>query len=81
MDNDRWASRDDDREPVVYVSHDRGIPSDAQRMGLDRNTEEGALIAMAGSLDSAKPLHRIVAWALLAAFCLPLVITLWHEFL
>jgi hypothetical protein len=71
---------DDALKPVVYVSHTKGIPTDAQRLGLDRNTEEGALIAMAGSLSSAKPLHRIVAWALLAAFSLPLLITLIHEF-
>jgi hypothetical protein len=71
---------DDELKPVVYVSHSKGMPTDAQKLGLDRNTEEGALLAMAGSLSPAKPLHRLVAWALLAAFSLPLVITLLHEF-
>jgi hypothetical protein len=82
MGYDRWEPDDDDdeRPPLVYVSHDRGMPTDAQRLGLDRNTEEGALLAMAGSLNPSKPLHRIVAWTLLAAFSLPLVITLMHEF-
>jgi hypothetical protein len=62
------------------VSHQHGIPADAQRMGLDRNTEEGALVAMAGSLNPAKPSHRLVAWVLLAAFCSPILLTLLHEF-
>ncbi len=31
-----------------------GVPDDARAMGLDRNTEEGAMVAMAGSLNSAK---------------------------
>ena len=48
------------------------IPTDAQRMGLDRNTEEGAhdrdgRIAR----TPARPSHRLVAWVLLAAFALP----------
>ncbi|HSE70047.1 MAG TPA: hypothetical protein VLA97_04750 [Nocardioidaceae bacterium] len=50
-----------------------GIPADARRLGLDRNTEEGAMIAMAGSLEPTKPAHRVVAWVLLAAFVLPLL--------
>lgn len=53
-----------------------GIPLDARRMGFDRNTEEGALIALAGSLDPAKLSHRIVAWLLLAAFAVPLMLGL-----
>jgi hypothetical protein len=80
---DAWRADgddDDERKPVVYVSHTTGIPSDAQQLGLDRNTEEGALIAMAGSLNPAKPLHRAIAWTLLAAFAIPLVVTLMHEF-
>jgi hypothetical protein len=53
-----------------------GIPADARRMGLDRNTEEGALIALAGSLNPGKLSHRIVAWVLLIAFAVPLLLGL-----
>jgi hypothetical protein len=55
-----------------------GIPGDARRMGFDRNTEEGALIALAGSLNPGKPSHRLVAWVLLVAFALPLMLGLTH---
>jgi len=53
-----------------------GIPADARRMGFDRNTEEGALIALAGGLDPAKASHKVVAWVLLVAFALPLLMGL-----
>lgn len=53
-----------------------GITSDARRLGFDRNTEEGALIALAGSLDPGKRSHRIVAWVLLVAFAAPLMLGL-----
>ena len=79
-DADRWGSgADDDLPPLAYTSHASGTPADAQRMGLDRNTEEGALVAMAAALDGAKPFHRLVAWALLAAFSLPLLVTIGRE--
>ena len=55
-----------------------GIPLDARRMGFDRNTEEGALMALAGSLDPRKRSHRVVAWVLLVAFAAPLVLGLTH---
>lgn len=55
-----------------------GIPLDAKRMGFDRNTEEGALIALAGSLNPAKRSHRIVAWVLLVTFAAPLMLGLTH---
>lgn len=48
-----------------------GIPVDARRMGLDRNTQEGALIALAGSLNPAKLSHKIVAWVLLLVVAVP----------
>ena len=60
----------------LAASETRGLPSDARGMGLDRNTEEGALIAFSGSLDSRKPSHRLVAWVLLVSFGLPLVLGL-----
>jgi hypothetical protein len=51
-----------------------GLADDARALGLDRNTEEGALVAMAGSLDPARPFHRVVAWILLLAFAAPLLL-------
>ncbi len=70
-----------DDEPVELITPEDflgpdGLPRDARRMGFDRNTEEGALVALAGSLDPAKPTHRIVAWVLLVAFALPLALGL-----
>ena len=61
-------------EPIMpwetYAS--RPLPDDARQLGLDRNTEEGALIAMAGSLNPAKLSHRLVAWAILFSLAAPL---------
>lgn len=51
---------------------------DARRLGLDRNTEEGALLAFSSSLRPDKPVHRAVAWVLLAAFCLPVAFAVLH---
>lgn len=75
MDDDGY----DERPPLVHTGSQVGIPRDAQLMGFDRNTEEGALIAMTGSLSAAKPFHKIVAWMLMVAFSLPLLLTVWYE--
>lgn len=48
-------------------------------MGFDRNTEEGAMLAMAGSLDSTKLMHRVVAWLLIASFSLPAMMGVWQK--
>lgn len=74
---DGWEQGDD--EPLELVVPDDflgsdGIPVDARMLGFDRNTEEGALIALAGSLDPAKLSHRLVAWVLLVAFAVPLAL-------
>lgn len=61
--------------PEDFLGPD-GLPLDARRMGFDRNTEEGALVALAGSLDPAKRTHKVVAWVLLLAFALPLALGL-----
>ncbi len=53
----------------------QGVPVDAQRMGLDRNTVEGSMLAMAGTLNGARWTHRVVAWLLLVVFVSPLVLT------
>lgn len=68
-----------DDEPVELITPEDflgtdGIPVDARLLGFDRNTEEGALIALAGSLDPAKLSHKVVAWVLLVAFAIPLAL-------
>lgn len=68
-----------DDEPVELITPEDflgtdGVPVDARLMGFDRNTEEGALIALAGSLDPAKLSHKVVAWVLLVAFAIPLAL-------
>ena len=55
------------------------IPPDARRMGLDRNTEEGALLALAASLDSTKLSHRIIAWVLLFVFAAPVLLVVLQD--
>ena len=54
-------------------------PLDAQRMGIDRWSDDAAIIALAASLDPAKLSHRIVAWVMLVAILSPLVLTLHFE--
>ena len=70
--------RDRDPEPAfsAHVQATHGVPDDARLLGLDRNTVEGSLVAMAGSLDGAKLKHKIVAWVLLVAFVGPTVLGL-----
>jgi len=70
---------DEDLRPVTRLHSMQGIPDDAQAMGLDRNVTEGAWLAFAGSLRATKPSHRLVAWLMLAAIVLPLVLTLKSE--
>lgn len=50
------------------------LPDDARRMGLSNSVPDGALLDFAGSLDSAKPVHRIAAWVMLAVFGLPVLL-------
>jgi hypothetical protein len=76
-----WRDQWDDEPPPLTYAHDaHPIPQDARRMGFDRNTEEGALISLAGSLNPAKRSHRLVAWVLIAVFCVPLLVTIVNEF-
>lgn len=72
---------DDEPPPLAAIHSMQGIPEDARRMGLDRHTQEGALVAMAGSLDSSKLSHRVVAWLMLVAMVLPLLLAVRAEFL
>ena len=55
------------------------FPLDARRMGFDRYSDDGAMIALAASLDPAKPSHKIVAWIMLVALTAPLLLNLWSE--
>ncbi len=53
-----------------------GTP-DAARIGLDRNTPEGAEIAFFSQLNGSKPSHRVVAWvALFLMFGVPVLLRL-----
>ena len=61
----------DPLEPQLVRSTIHGIPADARRMGFDRNTEQGALLALTGSLDPAKPRHKVIAWVMLVAIVSP----------
>lgn len=76
--------RDEDAEDQALpwdhpdVLGPRGLSPDAQRLGLDRNTEEGALVAFAGSLNRANRKHRFVAWVLLVAFATPAALAILH---
>jgi hypothetical protein len=56
------------------------FPADAQRMGIDRWSDDAGLIAIASSLDSRKLSHKIVAWVMLIALTGWLVAQLWWEF-
>jgi hypothetical protein len=80
MDREEYAD-----DEAAFVSHldSLGVPhqiasSDARRLGLDRNTEEGALVAFSAALRPANPVHRGVAWILLIAFGLPCLLALLH---
>jgi hypothetical protein len=80
MDPDEYA---DDEAAFVRHLDSLGVPHpygshDARRLGLDRNTEEGALLAFSSALRPSNPTHRVVAWVLLAAFGLPALLALLH---
>jgi hypothetical protein len=61
-------------DPTVWAPPE--LPDDLRRMGLTRNTEEGAWIEFASMLDRSRPSHVAVAWLiLLMLFGIPLVMT------
>ena len=62
---------------ALGVPHPYGSP-DARRIGLDRNTEEGALIAFSSALRPSNAAHRAVAWILIGTFGLPALLALLH---
>ena len=55
------------------------FPHDAQRMGIDRWSDDAGMIAIASSLDSRKLSHKIVAWVMLLAVTSWFVAQLWFE--
>jgi len=71
------ASGDPGHGPVDHdIWQPPEMPDDLRRMGLTRNTEEGAWIEFVSMLDRSKPSHVAVAWLILVTlFGLPLVIT------
>ncbi len=71
---DEREDLEDTPELHAHAHAMQGIPDDARALGLDRNTTEGALVGMAGSLSGAKLSHRLVAWALLLVFLGPLLL-------
>ncbi|GAA1511396.1 hypothetical protein [Nocardioides humi] len=66
------TSRGDDPEPWAPAEN---LPSDARRMGLSRSVPDGALLELAGSLDSTKRSHRLIAWILLVVMVVPVLLT------
>ena len=67
---------DDELDAPEPWERDGHIPADARRMGLNASVPDGAMLEFAGALDSRKPLHRLVAWVLLVAFVVPVLLTL-----
>jgi hypothetical protein len=55
------------------------FPVDAQRMGIDRWSDNAGMIAVASSLDSRKLSHRIAAWVMLVAIASWLAAQLWFQ--
>jgi hypothetical protein len=75
---------DDDFSHVELIAPEDFLPRnpfplDAQRMGIDRWSDDAGMIAIAASLDPAKVSHKIVAWLMLLAVTVPLLLNLWWE--
>jgi hypothetical protein len=57
--------------------HPPGMPDDFRRMGLTRDTVEGAWIEFVSMLDRSRPGHVLMAWLILVTLVvLPAVFTL-----
>jgi hypothetical protein len=55
------------------------FPPDAQRMGIDRWSDNAGMIAVASSLDSRKRSHKVVAWVMLLSITAWLAFQLWVQ--
>jgi hypothetical protein len=73
----------EDTRPELIAPEDflarNPFPTDAQRMGVDRWSDDAGMIALAASLDSRKLSHKIFAWLMLLAMASWLLGTLWIE--
>jgi hypothetical protein len=65
-------------EPEDFLARNP-FPPDAQRMGIDRWSDDAGMIAIASSLDSRKLSHKIVAWVMLLAVMSWVFAQLWFE--
>ncbi len=65
-------------EPEDFLAHNP-FPLDAQRMGIDRWSDDAGMIAIASSLNPSKRSHKIVAWVMLIALASWLIAQLWFE--
>jgi hypothetical protein len=65
-------------EPEDFLARNP-FPLDAQRMGIDRWSDDAGMIAIAASLDSRKRSHKVVAWVMLLALTSWLLLQLWFE--
>jgi hypothetical protein len=73
--SDVWDEEPDPPEDAPpYWFPGQHLPEYARTIGLTHHVPEGAILDFAGSLDSAKPGHRITAWVLLVIFGLPVVL-------
>jgi len=67
-----------DVEPVWFPGNH--LPDHARRLGLTHHVPDGALLDFAGSLDGAKPYHRVTAWVMLVVFGLPVLFAVMRLF-
>jgi hypothetical protein len=76
-DDDAAELVDDPRPSWFPGNH---LPEDARRLWLTHHVPDGALLDFAGSLDGAKPYHRVAAWVLLVVFGLPVLFAVMRLF-
>jgi hypothetical protein len=74
--DEREPSGDPGHSPASDAWRPPVLPADARRMGLNRNTVEGAWLEFASVLDRRKPSHVLVALLGLAIFLVPVLLTL-----
>ena len=71
MDEQFGRDGDPGHSEVPEIWQPPRLPFVDQQLGLTRNTEEGALLEFAASLNSSKRSHVVIAWVLLVSFALP----------
>ena len=69
-------SGDPGHDPPATPWRPPAMPEDVRRIGLDRNTVEGAWLEFASLLDRRRTSHVVVAWLALAIFVVPVLLTL-----